>query len=98
MNHISRGRKRDLIWNIPSETYETSTRLSEIHGGIRSLYLSGVPLFTREILHAVGKQINTLGTSANKIYVTGINNELVDFDVETGRVLPAKKYPDSPLI
>jgi hypothetical protein len=81
---------RDRSWFIPRTT-ATIQRQSEISDEIRSLYLSGVPLFTKEQLHAVRQQIKALEGKRGKVLVTAINGDVAEFVIKTGDVLPSNK-------
>jgi hypothetical protein len=63
-------------------------RQSEIDDEIRALYLSGVPLFTKEQLYAVRQQLKALKGGRGKVLVAGVNGQVAEFAVKTGDILP----------
>ena len=66
----------------------TIQRQSEINDEIRSLYLSGVPLFTKEQIYAIRRQFKELEGKGGKVLVTSLNGSVTEFVVRTGDVLP----------
>jgi hypothetical protein len=80
MGHLIR-RKRDLRWIEPSEIYETSPQLIKVHQGMRSLYISGKPIFNRDCLQTVSRQLHDFDEKTDKIHVVGVNSEVVDFNI-----------------
>lgn len=68
---------------------DATRKLAHIHADIQFLYLSGVPLFTKEAIRNVSCQLNELGGKSGKVYVKALNGILVEFNVETGRVFPS---------
>jgi hypothetical protein len=79
----------------PGETYETSPELAKIHEDIRSFYFSGVQLFTKDSLRAVGRQLRERNEKTDKIYVKAINGDLVDFPVRSGSVISSPIYKET---
>lgn len=71
------------------KTLATIQRQSELNDEIRSLYLSGVPLFTKEQIYAVRQQLKELEGKCGKLLVTGLNGNVTEFVVKTGHVLPS---------
>jgi len=71
-------------------------RLTEAHAEIRSLYLFGAPVFTREIIQDVGQQLRKLGEKCGKVFIRGLNGVMIEFAIETGRILPSQ--PDTEFI
>lgn len=82
---------RDWSMSIP-KSLATIERQSEIHDEIRSLYLSGVPLFTKEQIYAVRQQIKELGGKCGKVLVTSLNGNVAEFVLnwKAGHVLSSK--------
>ena len=79
-------RDRSLfIRKIPA----TIQRQSEINDEIRSLYHSGVPLFTKGQIYAVRQQFKDLEGKRGKVLVTSLNGSVTEFVVRTGDVLPS---------
>jgi hypothetical protein len=77
---------RDRILFIP-KNLATIQRQSEINDEIRSLYLSGVPLFTKEQIYAIRRQFKELEGKQGKVLVTSLNGRVTEFVVKTGDVL-----------
>ena len=79
---------RDRSLFVP-KTPATMQRQSEINNEIRSLYLSGVPLFTKEQIQAVKQQLKALEGRHGKVLVTGLNGDVAEFVIiKTGDALP----------
>jgi len=80
---------RDRSCFIPKNA-ATIQRQSKINDEIRALYLSGVPLFTKEQLYAVRQQLEALEGRRGKVLVAGVNGEVAEFAVfKTDDVLPS---------
>ena len=75
-------------YSVP-ETPAAVQRQSEIVAEIRSLYLAGVPLFTKEQIYAIRKQFKDLDGKPGKVLVTGINGSVTEFVLNTGDILPS---------
>ncbi|KAH8789097.1 hypothetical protein F5882DRAFT_438708 [Hyaloscypha sp. PMI_1271] len=71
-------------------------RLTEAHAEIHSLYLSGAPVFTREIIQDVGQQLRKLEGKFGKVFIRGLDGVMVEFAIETGRILPSQ--PDTEFV
>ncbi|KAE9368094.1 hypothetical protein N431DRAFT_561865 [Stipitochalara longipes BDJ] len=71
-------------------------RLTVAHAEIRSLYFSGAPAFTRELIQDVGQQLRKLEEKCGKVFIRGINGVMVEFAIETDRILPSQ--PDTEFI
>lgn len=65
----------------------TIQRQLGINDEIRSLYLAGVPLFTKEQIYAIRQQLKALKGKRGKVLVTGLNGNVAEFIVKTGDVL-----------
>ena len=78
---------------VTENDHDTVQRLTEIHTANRSFYLSGAPLFTREIIRDVSQQLKKLEGKAGKVSVRGLDGVIVEFPVETGRML--LRQPDT---
>jgi hypothetical protein len=70
------------------EKHNIIQRLTEAHAEIRSLYFSGAPVFTREIIQDVGQQLRKLEGQCGKVFIRGLNGIMVEFAIETGRIIP----------
>jgi hypothetical protein len=60
--------------------------LTKAHAEIRSLYLAGAPLFTKQLILDVADQLQKLQGSLGTIFVKGVNGAMVEFAIETGRI------------
>lgn len=77
---------------IIQKTPTAMARQSEIYSTIRSLYLSGTPLFTRAQLTDVRNQLQALDGKAGKILITSVPGEIVEFIVhEIGHVITLRR-------
>lgn len=68
-------------------------RREEITADIRSLYLSGTPIFDREVIRRLGQQLKALRGKTGKVFVTGLDGVVTEFAVEEGNV---KKFGSGP--
>jgi hypothetical protein len=70
---------------------ETTTETTEATLKIRSLFDAGIPFYTKEAIRDVCQQLEKLGESESrqKVSVRGLDGVIVDFDIESGRTLPA---------
>lgn len=64
---------------------ETTGEAAEISSRILSLYNAGEPLFSKEILRDVARQLAE--TESRKVSVRGVDGVVVQFDIETGQLL-----------
>jgi hypothetical protein len=77
----------------PEDRGEDSPRpadLEQILANLRSLYTSGVPLFTKQALVDVQQQFHELHGKSGKVHVKGIDGSLVHFTVKPGWILPSR--------
>lgn len=74
------------------DTYETSPGLADVHAQMRSLYLSGTPLFTKDSIGHLHQQLKTLAGKPGKVSIKGLDGNLVDFFVEPGRLRTNADY------
>jgi len=61
---------------------------------IRALYDAGAPLFTKTALRNAKRCLEASKISKDIIPLKGLNGEVVMFNIETGRVLPAGKLEE----
>lgn len=64
---------------------------SELHNEIRSLYLAGAPLFTKDQISAASQQLKLLEGKGGKVNVIGLTGDVGEFIVSTGDILTSKK-------
>ena len=67
--------------------------IAQVHSRIRALYDSGTPLFTKETIQDLDKQLKSLTDRSQKVYVKGLDGNILAFENETGRTFPAGR-PD----
>jgi len=60
---------------------------------IRSLFDAGTPFFTKEVIRDVCQQLEKFGGKGQKVSVRGLDGVIVDFDIESGLILPSDQ-PD----
>jgi hypothetical protein len=77
---------RNTYWPEPLVDLNNSPEIATIRANIRSAFLSGTPLFTKECIRHVCQQLRELNGKAGKVYVKGLNGNIVEFPVEPGRV------------
>jgi hypothetical protein len=68
----------------------TARNATEVSSHIRSLYDAGEPLYTKDIIRDVSRQLRG---GSQKVLVRGLNGTAVDVDMEIGEPYDAG-YPD----
>jgi len=63
--------------------------MAEATRKIRALYDAGIPFYTKESLREVCQQLEKCPERGQKISIKGVNGTMVDFEIETGRILGA---------
>ena len=62
-----------------------------VHSRIRALYNSGTPLFTKEAIRDLGKQLQSLAEVGQKVHVRGLDGRIVEYENQTRRISPAHR-------
>ncbi|TAQ89295.1 hypothetical protein B7494_g2388 [Chlorociboria aeruginascens] len=97
-SNVRASRLEDTIVEPAISTDENDVtrlqKLIEVQAEIRSLYLSGAPMFTREDIQDVSQQLRKLEGKSGTVFIRGINGAMVEFAVETGRVFPTRSETD----
>lgn len=85
------------------EAYWRETRraeegeMAEVTSKIRSFYDAGIPFYTKEALRDVSRQLERLSEKGQKVSVRGLDGSMVDFEIESGLILPAGE-PDLEMV
>ena len=61
----------------------TTRKATEVSSHIRSLYDAGEPLYSKEIIRDVDRQLRV---GSQKVSVRGLDGIVVDVDIETGQI------------
>jgi hypothetical protein len=69
----------------------TIQKQKEIHEEIRSLYLAGVPLFTKEQIYTASQQLQALDGTTGIVKILGLTGYVGEFPINTGEILTSKK-------
>jgi hypothetical protein len=80
------------------ENRYSSGDLAKILADIRSLYLSGAALFSKQTLRDVRQQFSKLDGKGGKVYVEGLDGNPVHFKIQPGWTLPSRpNHPEETL-
>jgi len=62
-------------------------KMAEAIRGIRVLYNTGIPFYTKTSLQSTYRQLEKHVERGQKISIMGVDGDMVDFEIETGRIL-----------
>lgn len=72
----------------PTSAEDVTSKRAEAYTRIRSLFDAGTPIFTKEMIRDVCWQLERSDQRGQKISVRGLDGVMVDFETESGRILP----------
>jgi hypothetical protein len=74
------------------ESPAVKERQSQIHREIRSLYLAGAPLYTKEQIASARDQLEALNGKSGRVKLVGLTGDEAEFIVvDTGEIQTLKK-------
>ncbi|KIW16835.1 hypothetical protein PV08_04025 [Exophiala spinifera] len=85
VSYIYCGDRERSLRDSQLSSDETTGEAAEVSSRILSTYHAGEPLFSKEIIRDVARQL--ANTECRKVSVRGLDGQVVEIDVETGNVL-----------